>query len=252
MPERMDIDTLAAFVDGELAPEEAARVVMHLADCPEDQACVDAAMRANELLGKAYAAPLEEPVPDRFRNLILAESAIPAATGGGTVVPLLRRAALPLVTAALAAAASVMVMLSLGPRETADAPLVAGRVAQDGAIHAALDALDSGATLELSDGRQLAMVASFQDSRGGYCREIQMTAAPNEGFDHAVACRSDEGWNVEIVVHQTAEADVGDDGYRPAGGTGSRAIEQLLDDIGAGMVLTAEEEAAARAAGWQQ
>jgi hypothetical protein len=79
-----------------------------------------------------------------------------------------------------------------------------------------------------------------------------MTAAPNEGFDHAVACRAADGWNVEIVVHQTAEADVGDDGYRPAGGTGSRAIEQLLDDIGAGMVLTAEEEAAARAAGWQQ
>jgi hypothetical protein len=248
----MDIDTLAAFVDGELAPEEAARVVMHLADCPEDQAWVDAAMRANELLGRAYAAPMDEPVPERFRDLILPGSSTPVAAGGGTVVPFLRRAALPLVTAALAAAASVMVMLSLGPRETADAPLVAGRVAQDGAIHAALDALDSGAAFELSDGRQLAMMASFQDSHGGYCREFQMTAAPNEGFDHAVACRAADGWNVEIVVHQTAEADVGDDGYRPAGGTGSRAIEQLLDDIGAGMVLTAEEEAAARAAGWQQ
>jgi hypothetical protein len=247
----MDIETLAAFVDGELGPEEAARVVMHLADCPEDQAWVDAAMRANELLGKAYAAPIEEPVPDRFRDLILAEVARPGPAAGGTVVPFVRRMALPLATAALAAAASVMVMLSLGPRETADAPLMAGRVAPEGAIHAALDAMDSGATRQMDDGRQLAMMASFQDARGGYCREFQVTAAPDEGFDHAVACRAAEGWNVDIVVHQTAEADDGEGGYRPAGGAGSRAIEQLLDDIGAGMVLTAEEEAAARASGWR-
>ncbi len=252
MRKRVDIETLAAFVDGELGPEEAARVVMHLADCPEDQAWVDAAMRANELLGKAYAAPMDEPVPDRFRDLILPHSTIPAVAAGGTVVPFVRRAALPIVTAALAAAASVLVMLSLGPRETAEAPLVAGRVGQGGAIEAALDALDSGTTRQLADGRQLAMMASFQDSRGGYCREFQVSAAPDEGFDHAVACRAAEGWNVEIVVHQTAEADGGDGGYRPAGGAGSRAIEQLLDEIGAGMVLTAEEEAAARAAGWRQ
>jgi hypothetical protein len=252
MPERMDIETLAAFVDGELAPEDAARVVMHLADCPEDQAWVDLAMRANELLGKAYSAPMDEPVPDRFRDLILPRPTTPVAADGGTVVPFVRRMALPLATAALAAAASVMVMLSLGPRETANAPLVAGRVAQHGAIHAALDALDSGATRQLPNGRQLAMMASFQDGRGGYCREFQVTAAPNDGFDHAVACRAAEGWNVEIVVHQIAEADGGDGGYRPAGGAGSRAIERLLDDIGAGMVLTAEEEAAARGSGWRQ
>jgi hypothetical protein len=95
-------------------------------------------------------------------------------------------------------------------------------------------------------------MASFQDSGGGYCREFLVTAAPSEGFDHAVACRAAEGWNVEIVVHQIAEADGGDGGYRPAGGAGSRAIEQLLDDIGAGMVLTTEEEEAARASSWRQ
>ncbi len=37
----MDKDRLAAFVDGELTPEEAAAVVMHLARHPDDQAYVD-------------------------------------------------------------------------------------------------------------------------------------------------------------------------------------------------------------------
>jgi anti-sigma factor RsiW len=34
----MDRERLAAFVDGALAPEDAATVVMHLADHPQDQA----------------------------------------------------------------------------------------------------------------------------------------------------------------------------------------------------------------------
>jgi hypothetical protein len=99
-----------------------------------------------------------------------------------------------------------MVMLNLGTQESSVAPLVAGRVAQDGALHAALDGMDGGETLRLSDGRQLAMIASFADNRGGFCREFQMIADADDGFDHAVACRAASGWSVEIVVRQVAEA----------------------------------------------
>jgi hypothetical protein len=252
MSNRMDREKLAAFVDGELGPEEAARVVMHLADSPEDRAWVDAAMRANELLGRAYAAPMDEPVPDRFRELIAGPSTVPNAAAAWKVVPFVRRMRLPMVSAALAAAASIAVMLNLGTQEGSVAPLVAGRVAQDGALHAALDGMDGGETLRLPDGRQLAMIASFADNRGGFCREFQMIADADDGFDHAVACRAPAGWRVEIVVRQVAEATDEDGGYRPAGGPGSSAIERLLDEIGAGMVLTAVEEAAARASGWRQ
>jgi hypothetical protein len=252
MSERMDRARLAAFIDGELSPEEAARVVMHLADCPEDQAWIDAAMRANELLGRAYGTPMEEPVPDRFKALICGGPETPGKVGLGNVVPLVRRARLPLATAALAVAASVMLVLNIGTRDGAIAPRVAGRVAQDGALYAALEGMGGGETLRLPDGRQLAMIASFADSRGGFCREFQIIGAQDDGFDHAVACRGLADWSVEIVVHHVAES-AGEDGvYRPAGGPGSRAIERLLDDIGAGMALTADEEAVARASGWRQ
>ena len=63
-----DKDRLAAFGDGELSPEEAAAVVMHLADHPDDQAWVDDLIAANETLAAAFAAPLHEPVPEAIRS----------------------------------------------------------------------------------------------------------------------------------------------------------------------------------------
>ncbi len=49
-------DPLAAFVDGELSPEEAAEVVMHLADHPADQTYVDDLFAANAALAEAFSA----------------------------------------------------------------------------------------------------------------------------------------------------------------------------------------------------
>ncbi|PJN94791.1 hypothetical protein CNY89_12380 [Amaricoccus sp. HAR-UPW-R2A-40] len=67
----MDHETLAAFVDGALSPEDSAGVVMHLADHPLDAAHVDALMELNALLGEAYAAPLHEPAPEPIVAAIL-------------------------------------------------------------------------------------------------------------------------------------------------------------------------------------
>ena len=80
----MDQRLLNAFADGELEPEEAARVVMHLADCPEDQALVDAIMMMNVLLVRACAGPLEEPVPPDMPEVmaqVASGTSIPIATG---------------------------------------------------------------------------------------------------------------------------------------------------------------------------
>jgi anti-sigma factor RsiW len=71
----MDKDRLAAFVDGELSPEEAAAVVLHLADTPVDQAYVDDLFAANEALAQAFGAPLSEPVPEAIHAAIMGPSA---------------------------------------------------------------------------------------------------------------------------------------------------------------------------------
>ena len=128
----IDKDRLAAFADGELSPEEAAAVVMHLADHPEDQAWVDEVMAANVALARAFSAPMAEPVPDRFRALILPE-AEPAAT----VVAFRPRRAMPQVWAgaAVALAAALAVMAFLPEPE---AGLRVGPVAAGSPLEAAL------------------------------------------------------------------------------------------------------------------
>ena len=72
-PTQMDRTRLAAFVDGELSPEEAAAVVMHLADHPADQAYVDDLFAANAALSAAFAAPLSEPIPSSLRAVLHAD-----------------------------------------------------------------------------------------------------------------------------------------------------------------------------------
>ena len=68
----MDQARLAAFVDGELTPEDAAAVVMHLANHPADQAFVDELMALNEMIADAYDAPLHEPAPEAILSTIAA------------------------------------------------------------------------------------------------------------------------------------------------------------------------------------
>lgn len=60
-PQMMDKQHLAAFADGELSPEEAAAVVMYLADHPADQAWVDDLMAANAALAQAFSTPCTNP-----------------------------------------------------------------------------------------------------------------------------------------------------------------------------------------------
>ena len=102
----------------------------------------------------------------------------------------------------------------------------------------------------IAPGGTLGLLASFADARGKLCREMQLFFASDTAFEHAVACTSGEGWVVEIVVSETAEpAEEGR--FVPAAGPGDRAIEGLLDAIGAGLALAPEEEAAARGRGWR-
>ena len=62
---KIDRTRLAAFVDGELSPEEAAAVVMHLADHPADQAYVDDLFAANA----ALALLQREALPQRVAGM---------------------------------------------------------------------------------------------------------------------------------------------------------------------------------------
>jgi hypothetical protein len=242
-PRPIDREMIAAFADGELAPAEAARVLAHLADHPADQAFVDRILAERALLAQAFGPIAAEPVPERTRAAIEAP-----ATAKVLAFPSRRVAAVA--TAALAAAAAAFFVVGTpGPRPD-PVRLAAGPVPDGGPLATALDRLASGAEETIAPGAALLVQASFADADGRICREVQLFRTGVAGFEHAVACAAGDGWSVEVAVAERAAPDDAD-AFAPAGGAGSRAVDAMLDAIGAGPALDPEAEAAARARGWR-
>jgi hypothetical protein len=244
----IDPAMLAAFADGELGPEEAARVVMHLADHPQDQAYVDELMAANAALQQAFAAPAAEPVPDRFRDLILGA---PAAE----VIPFRRRvltsARTGWLAAGLAAAAAVAGVAVLAPQggPTAGVFLAAGPVAPDSDLGAILAAAPSGESRAVGTDRALTVLASLPAGQG-FCREVEMLDRAAATVSVALACTEGAGWSVAVVVTEALPAGAAQ-GIVPASGAVSVDLGPWLDRVGAGLVLDPSQEARLIADGWR-
>lgn len=241
----IDAERLAAYVDGALEPEEAAGVVMHLADSPEDRDHVEQLVALNALLAAAYAAPLAEPVPARIRQVIEPRRVIP-------FVP--RRRAGAVVGALLAAAASVALVAWLGiggEVPLAGAPGV-GPVPAGSELHAALEANPSGMVVDFPDGDEITLIASFRDGSGRPCREFELMQGDAAEFSRGIACRGDEGaWSIAVVVSEPLGTGPGaEGGYMLASGATDRALSGALDALGAGPSLAPAAEQALIAAGW--
>jgi len=255
----LDRATLDGFVDGALSPEAAARVVLHLADCPADQAYVDAVMETNALLAAAYAAPLHDPLPERLRAAIFPAPAAPerpAARAGWRAALRRPRRAL---WGALAASCALALGLGIGLAPKGDLPeaQIAGpplRAASglDAQLRAALETRPSGAVAETAGGAQITLIASFEDDAGRPCREFEILDVVAGALTEGVACRAPAGrWAFEIAVASPLAAPERSGGaYLPASGAGAEALGATLDRIGASMALTPPEEAALIASGW--
>lgn len=236
--ERLDTATLHAFADGELEPEQAARIVMHLADCPADQQAVQQIMAMNALLARTCEAPLHEPVPPAIRAAIFGPPV--AVSPPGTR----KWARWVAGTGALAAALALAVVLL--PR--ADGPALAlGPVEPRSPMAEALDQLASGQSRLVARKTELGIIASFA-VEGGYCREFSLRhdTGPDQA---ALACSAPDGWHV--AARQGAQVSAPASGYVPAGGDNDDPIGAQLDARGAGLALTPLQEAQARGAGWR-
>lgn len=244
----MDKETLAAFADGELSPEEAARVVMHLADHPQDQAYVDDLMAANAALVRAFAGPVNEPVPARFQQLLTPES---APQPGATVVPFrarLRRRAPVLAGLGGALAAAFVGALVLMQPDAADPTLTAGPVAPGSALHGVLAGQPSGQPVAYGAG-ELTVLASMP-AESGFCREVELLDRAARMMQVALACHDGAGWSVDVAMSETLSPGAEGQDFLPASGAEGVLLDRWLERRGAGLALTAEEEAAAIAEGW--
>jgi hypothetical protein len=251
----MDDATLMAYADGELDATQAAGVAAAAAADPAVAARIEMFRRTRAALAAHRApAPLPGALADSLAARIRAASAAPAAptatlTGeaAARVVPLSPRRLAMAWPVALAASLALAVGLGTGLRlggPGQDGPGATVTALGAPGLAAALGTLPAGERMTLSDGTELAMVASFRAPDGALCREFETVRAEADTLV-SVACHdaSDGGaaWDVRFAL--AAAPDSG--GYAPA--SSIEALEVWLELAGMGDSLTLEDEAAALA-----
>ena len=261
----IDRGKLDAFVDGALSPEEAARVVMHLADTPAAQAHVDATMELNALLSAAFEAPMKERVPSRILE-VFERFEERRAGARGKVIALRRavRRSTPYLGGAIAAGVIFSLGLSIWPEPKPDALQLAGPVAAGTTLYEALETRRSGLAIPGERGTEIAVIATFLDDDERPCREFEVVHRGDGMATHGVACReTTRDWIVafaasrpfavpgsesEAVGGGTSETE----GYLPAAGVTDAAVSGALDALGAGISLDPAREEALIAEGWRR
>lgn len=240
-------ERIFAYVDGELDAAEAARVEAAMAADPAVAEAVARARRLRTQLREAFAPILDEPVPAHLLALAGgAGKADSAPAPVATVVPLPRPArkrwALPEWTA-MAAALVLGIAVSRLAMAPPTGPLVseAGQLLADGAL---ARSLESQLSAESGDGPRIGL--SFRDRDGAYCRAFRVGGERDLA---GLACRAADGrWQVPVVV---SVPPVGGDALRQASTALPEAVLAELDARIDGEPLDADQERAARDAGWR-
>lgn len=266
---RTDDELLSAYLDGELSAEREAALERRLEADPALALRLERMSQADSAVRDAYAPVADEPLPQAVLDMIAAHAAEPTAAEqgdarSGTVVDLgTRRRARAHGPGAfpwpLALAASVTLAIGgvlgylVAPQGGApEAGLLAsiGGVAPGSGLHDALEAAPSGTARAIASGLSATPVLSFESRDGAYCRELAIAGAG--GSAAALACRRDDGWQVEALSFLSGPSQ--NDGrpggeFRPAA-RASSAIDAAVDERIVGDPLDAAAEAALIERGW--
>jgi Putative zinc-finger len=231
-----DIDErLAAWLDGALSPEEAAAFEREM---EADPALARRAQewRANDAFIAAALAPIAAaPIGDDLLARMGLGDPAPAAAPPPPVAandnpPWWRRHGLPLGGALAAGLAAVLLLAT--PR---------GGAAPDD-FSLALDTTPSLQKARLADGRVIEPTLTVRAADGRWCREFR------SGAQSGLACRDEDGWQVEATSDRSGPADQGE--ISLAGGADGAALDAAYRRIGASDPLGAGEEAGLIARGW--
>ncbi len=239
----MDPSRLAAFADGELSPEEAAAVVIHLVDHPEDQAYVDNLVATNEALLQAFSDPLDEPVPREIKNVIVGE------TQTTKIIPFRKRPAVWISTAVAATLAFAVVTVPDLLQPVAGPNLALGPIESGSSLAAALNRLPSGVPESSGTDQELMILATMPIS-DGFCREFEIINRAMQRIDLGIACITTDNWVVEVTMSEPLSASGTDDGFVTASGTEMQGLVPFLDRMGAGNSVAPAAEADLIRNGW--
>jgi len=245
-------ETLMAYADGELDAATRAAIEAEIAADPEVAQEVARHRALQAKLRIAFGDVIHETVP---QHLISAARTAPADTHAQVTdiaaartarqAPDKRRWSWP----EWGAIAASLMLGVIGGRitlnDSADAIVAEnGRMIASGTLASALNTQPGGAA---TDGAKVQIGASFRAKNGEYCRTFNV----NEDAALAgLACHDADVWRVRALAQ--SENTTGTGGYRMAATTLPPMIAQAVRETIEGEALDADEEAAARARGWQQ
>jgi hypothetical protein len=247
----IDDDILQAYVDGELDAASAARIDAAQAHDAALARRVQQARDVRAQLRAAFDPVLDEPVPARLSALLQpqsAQAAIPAAprvvpTGGrGTTR---RRTARHWFVPGAALAASVALLAVALWWWQPGGDLVRMRGGQSFAAGALTRALDEALASEPKANAPVAIGLSFRSSDGRICRTFVLRSPPARA---GLACHESAGWALPVLTAATLP-EGGE--LRQAASALPPAVQAAVDARLRGNVFDAQQERAARDAGWR-
>ena len=242
----VDEEKFFAWLDGELSPDEAARVEAEIADNPELSRLAEEHRAMTAGLRGAFGVVEAQPVPDRLRRLVKADRDEKIVSFADARAVRASRRAPPLWAqmAALAATLAVGVftgnlltggMGSGGPASpiTAEGGRLVASADLEGALYAQLASApaDSGPRIGLT----------FRDKTGAICRTFEARSASG------LACREGGDWRIRSLF-QGPEGQTTD--YRMASGANPQLLE-AVDAIIDGEPFDAAQEKSAMERGWK-
>lgn len=234
-------ETLMAYLDNELPPEERARVNEALAADPQLQARLKRQERVHAMLRASFDPALVQPVPERL---------VASAMTTPVVAPLRWRTVLSglfsgqgfvprLAMAGVLLATGLALGVSLAPQRAGfgGAPLMV-----QGALQTALD------TQLAADASQSGprIGVSFRAQDGRVCRTFDMRAAADNFA--GIACRDGSAW--VLVALAAAEAPAGT-AYELASAGLPTAVREAVNGMISGEPFDAAAEERAREGGWR-
>ena len=242
----IDDDTLQAYVDGELDATARARVDAALVQDDVLARRVRQARALRAQLRAAFDPVLDELVPARL-SALLQPRAVPtvAPLEGGRGEPAARRRAPRRWLLPGAALASSVALLAVGLWWHAGNELVRMRNGEPYAAGVLGRALDQSLASEPDAHATVAIGLTFRAANGYICRSFTVRTPPARA---GLACHAAAGWALPVLV-PAAPPEGGE--LRQAASGLPPAVQAVIDARLRGEVFDAQQERAARAAGWR-
>lgn len=261
----IDDETLIAYLDGQLPEADYGPVEQALAENEALRARLQALVDSGDLVRRSFDAVLLEPVPPALIASIWRApdpraKRPPTGGAGRPATPWLwrffgtasDRRGWPAVAAVLLLVVSgVLGWQMLQPDEEVRWSLREGQRVEDPSLALALEVSPSGRVLRTASGA-VEVLASFERSAGGHCREFNRSTPRGTRDELGIACRTPAGdWQLEFLLAEERQADGAASSYQTASDRQHEAADAFLRERVKRPALEDAEENALIARGWQ-